>query len=505
MLENEIKVGDVTILLVDDNPENLSVLIGVLEPLGYRVSLANSGLRAIELAKRLHPDLILMDVTMPDMDGFETCRRLKADLETQDIPILFLTARVDTPDVVTGFRVGGVDYILKPFKQEELIARVETHVRLKRLVTVLREKNEALEREIVQRKAITQERDDVSEERDHLAGRLSLLSAEETKRWGIDGFVGKSKTLQTILTDIARLQQSANTSVLITGESGTGKELIARAIHFGSLRASGPFIPVNCSAIPHELADALVFGHVKGAFTGADQNREGYFHLAHGGTLFLDEMGDMPLDLQAKLLRVLEERKVMPLGGKTQEPIDVRIVAATNANLDAAIAQGQFREDLYYRLSGFPVSVPPLRERKEDIPLLAQHFLNLFGTEMGLQGVTISSEGLDKLSQHLFPGNIRELKNVIERALIQSGGQTVLPEHLILDTRTPSEIPTPKMPTEVNLDEFPLNLDDVEKALIKKALKKANGNISEAARLLGINRMKIYRRITSGEIVADIQ
>jgi len=505
MIENEINVYDATVLLVDDNPENLGVLIGVLEPLGYRVSLANSGLRAIELAKRLQPDLILMDVTMPDMDGFETCRRLKADSEIQDIPILFLTARVDTPDVVTGFQVGGVDYILKPFQQEELVARVETHIRLKRLVTALTEKNEALENEIAQRKVVMQERDHVSEERDHLAGRLSLMSTEEVRRWGIDGFVGKSKTLQSILADIARLQQSANTSVLITGESGTGKELIARAIHFGSTRASGPFIPVNCSAVPHELADSLFFGHVKGAFTGADQNREGYFHLADGGTLFLDEVGDMPLDLQAKLLRVLEERKVMPLGGKTQEPINVRILSATNANLDTAIGQGQFREDLYYRLSGFPVVVPPLRERKEDISLLAQHFLTLFGTEMGLQEIAISPEALDKLSGHAFPGNIRELKNVIERALIQSGGQTVLPEHLILDARTPLETSAPAMPTEVNLDNFPLNLDDVEKALIKKALEKANGNISEAARLLGINRMKIYRRITSGEIAADIQ
>ena len=505
MLENEIQVHDATLLLVDDNPENLGVLIGVLEPLGYRVSLANSGIRAIELAHRLHPDLILMDVTMPDMDGFETCRRLKADLETQDIPILFLTARVDTPDVVTGFQVGGVDYILKPFKKEELIARVETHIRLKHLVTALTKKNEALKDEIAQRKAITQERDHVFEERDHLAGRLSLISAEEAKRWGIDGFVGKSKTLQAILTDIARLQQNANTSVLITGESGTGKELIARAIHFGSHRANGPFIPVNCSAVPHELADSLFFGHVKGAFTGADQNREGYFHLAHGGTLFLDEVGDMPLDLQAKLLRVLEERKVMPLGGKTQEPVDVRILAATNANLDTTILQGQFREDLYYRLSGFPVSVPPLRDRKEDIPLLAQHFLNLFGTEMGLQHVTISAEALNALSHHVFPGNIRELKNVIERALIQSGGQTVLPEHLILDTRTRLETPAPKMPTDVNFDEFPLNFAELEKKLIKKALEKANGNISEAARLLGINRMKIYRRITSGEILADME
>jgi transcriptional regulator with PAS, ATPase and Fis domain len=286
---------------------------------------------------------------------------------------------------------------------------------------------------------------------------------------------------------------------MITGESGTGKELIARAIHFGSSRAKGPFVPVNCSAVPHELADSLFFGHVKGAFTGADRDRVGYFELANGGTLFLDEMGDMPLDLQAKLLRTLEDHKVLPIGAKTEKPVDVRILAATNANLETAIENNQFREDLYYRLTGFPVQIPPLRERKEDIPLLAEHFLNLFGVEMGLQQATISEDALARLSNHPFPGNIRELKNVIERALIESEGQTIEPAHLHLNL-------TPKSSAQMSEDVaagLPLNIKDAELALIKRALAETDGNIVEAAGLLGIHRTKIYRRLAE-ESHADV-
>ncbi|MBT3605137.1 MAG: sigma 54-interacting transcriptional regulator, partial [Candidatus Latescibacteria bacterium] len=229
---------------------------------------------------------------------------LKADTTTQDIPVIFLTARVDQADVVMGFKTGGVDYISKPFQDEELRIRVETQLRLNRLVNELVKKNAVLEAEIARGNAL-------SEERDHLAGRLSLISDEESRRWNIDGFIGQSRTLGKILENIARLQQASNTSVLIMGESGTGKELVARAIHYGSERAKGPFVPVNCSAVPHDLADSLFFGHVKGAFTGASDDRAGYFELADGGTLFLDEIGDMPLALQAKLLRVLEDRRVL--------------------------------------------------------------------------------------------------------------------------------------------------------------------------------------------------
>jgi len=346
---NDVDLAGAKVLLVDDIPTNLDILREILEPEGHEILVALNGASALDLARRFAPDLILLDVLMPDMDGFETCRLLKADPETANIPVIFLTARADNADVMTGFQVGGVDYIPKPFQDGELKVRVTTHLSMRRLVLELVQKNEALEAEIDRGRVLT-------EERNHLAGRLSLISDEEAKRWGIDGFVGQSQTLKEILENIERLQQASRTSVLITGESGTGKELIARAIHFGSDRAKGPFVPVNCSAIPSELADSLFFGHVKGAFTGAHEDRAGYFELADGGTLFLDEIGDMPLDLQAKLLRTLEDNKILPLGGSREKVVDVRILSATNTELQGNISKGQFREDLYYKIGKFPRS-----------------------------------------------------------------------------------------------------------------------------------------------------
>lgn len=493
MFENELQLSNAQILLVDDHPDNLAVLSGVLEREGYRIMFAKDGVTALELAQKALPDLILLDVMMPGIDGFETCRQLKANPTTQDIPIIFLTARVDTSDVVQGFQVGGIDYIHKPFEDKELQIRVATQLRLRRLMSTLIEKNNALEAEMAQRQILTQERNQLT---DH----LSLISNEEAKRWGIDGFIGQSQTLQNILTNIERLQQASTISVLITGESGTGKELVARAIHYGSDRAKGPFVPVNCSAIPQDLADSLFFGHIKGAFTGADRDRSGYFELANGGTLFLDEMGDMPLDLQAKLLRALEDRKIMPVGAEKEKTVDVRVVAATNANLETHMQTGQFRQDLYFRLAGFPVQIPPLRERKEDIPLLAQHFLTLFANEMRLKSPNISSQALDMLSNHHFLGNIRELKNVIERALIESGGQDIQPNHLHLTSSTSH---SPTQTTQKNLDDLPLNLEKAEIVLIKRALEQAGGSVTEAAKLLGTNRMKIYRKLAEAEALTD--
>ena len=480
---NTVDLTGARVLLVDDIPTNIDVLREVLEPEGYEILVALNGASALDLAKRFVPDLILLDVMMPDMDGLETCQALKAQTSTQDIPVIFLTARVDQADVIAGFKAGGIDYISKPFHDEELRIRVATQLRLNRLMQALLEKNAALEAEIARGNALT-------EERNQLAGRLSLISDEEVKRWNIDGFIGQSRTLGKILSDIERLQQASQTSVLITGESGTGKELIARAIHYGSDRATGPFVPVNCSAVPYDLADSLFLGHVKGAFTGASDDKAGYFELADGGTLFLDEIGDMPLDLQAKLLRVLEDRQVLPVGGTREKKVDVRVLSATNVDLESDIQSGEFRQDLYYRLASFPVHIPPLRERKEDIPLLVQHFLSLFGSEMGLHSPTISEEALSVLDTYGFPGNIRELKNVIERALIESGGDEILPTHLHL--RSPS-LPSSEEALGLQVDELPLNLQAVEIAVVKRALALANGNVSEAGRMLGINRMKVYR------------
>jgi transcriptional regulator with GAF, ATPase, and Fis domain len=263
-----------------------------------------------------------------------------------------------------------------------------------------------------------------------------MISHQEASRWGIAAFVGKSKTIRRILDDIRQLQSASKTSVLITGESGTGKELVARAIHFGSERAKGAFIAVNCSAIPQELAESALFGHVRGAFSGAHASHKGYFELADGGTLFLDEIGDMPLRLQAKLLRVIEDGFIMPVGGTRERHVDVRILASTNRDLRERIAQNTFREDLYFRLARSMVHVPPLRERIEDVPLLAEHFISIFATEMGLEQPALSAEAMKALMNYHFPGNVRELKNIIEHALIRSHGPIIELKRLdLMDTR----------------------------------------------------------------------
>jgi len=282
--------------------------------------------------------------------------------------------------------------------------------------------NEQLKQEIAQR----EEAENALQLAD---AKLSVITEQEAERWGISGFIGNSQTIITILDNIRRLQSVEKTSVLILGESGTGKELIARAIHFGSPRAKEPFIPVNCSAIPDELAESVFFGHVRGAFTGAVTDRKGHFELANGGTLFLDEIADMPKRLQAKLLRTLEDGTLMPVGGSHEKKVDVRIIAATNAELQSKIAAGEFRDDLYFRLASYIVQVPSLRERKEDIPLLVDHLLSRLAAEMGRPKAKLTSQALATLENYHFPGNIRELKNLIEHAMISSGGAPIQPQH----------------------------------------------------------------------------
>ena len=490
-----IDLSGAKVLLVDDQRESLDVLVGILKPEGYDIRVALNGKVGLDLARRFGPDLVLLDVLMPEMDGLEMCRQLHADAAMRDIPVVFLTARSELEDVVAGFEAGGVDFIPKPFRERELRMRVATQLRVSRLLRELMQKNQALEQEVAQRKALSQERDLLNRERDQLVGRISLLSAAEAKHWGIEGFVGQSKTLGKILGDIERLQQAGTTSVLISGESGTGKELVARALHFGSLRKDRPFVPVNCSAIAGDLADSLLFGHIKGAFTGANEDRAGYFASADGGTLFLDEIGDMPLDLQAKLLRVLEERAVVPVGGTKERPVDVRVLAATHVDLEQRVRQRQFRQDLYFRLAGFPVQVPPLRDRLEDIPLLARHFVEMFAREMGINTPSIEEAALSDMAAYAWPGNVRELKNALERALIESGGEAIGRAHLHLRADMIA------LPTEkgVALEELPLNMEQAEWILMNRALAQTNGNVAKAARLLGINRTKIYRRMAVEE------
>ena len=477
------------ILLVDDQPTNLDVLCRLLELEGYDVLLAPTGQVALNSATRVIPDLILLDVTMPEMDGYEVCRRLKENPKTETIPVIFITGRDLKEDIVAGFEAGGVDYITKPIQEEEVLIRVRTHVRMNKMAgelaaknKELEEKNKALEEGIAQRRV--------------LKGQLAMISDREIERWGLEGFIGKSPTVQRIVKEIRLMQENIATTVLITGESGTGKELIARAIHFGSARKDGPFVPINCAAVPSELVESLLFGHTRGAFTGAAADKTGYFEMAHGGTLFLDEIGDMPLELQGKLLRVLEDREVWRVGANRGRDVDVRVLAATNANLQERIRENTLRQDLYYRLARFTVEAPPLCERRDDIPLLAQHFLEMFTKEMGREPPALTLDAVDRLTSHDFPGNVRELKNVIERALIQSDGGEILSSHLHLtSTGPPATAPTLTYDTEKS--ELPLDLEGAaaraQSWVVQRAMEANNGNITEAARLLGTSRNKIYR------------
>ncbi len=472
------------ILIVDDNPGNIRVLTETLEPQGHEIYAAAHADQALKLVSRIMPDLVLLDVVMPGRDGFSICQILKADEATREIPVLFVTAKLETESILRGFRVGAIDYIPKPFQAEEIVIRVATHLKISRLAREVKERNRQLEAEIARRQAAEDEKRTAQD-------RLATLSSHETKRWGLEGLVGRSPLMRKILSDIKRLNQFSSTNVLITGESGTGKELVARAIHHGSARAQAPFIAVNCVAIPAELAESTLFGHMKGSFTGATADRKGCFELADGGTLFLDEIGDMDPALQAKLLRVLEDGEVSAVGATRTKRVDVRVVAATNADLAAKIASGHFRQDLYFRLARYTVETPPLRDHAADIPLLAEHFLSLFAGEMGIAPPTWTPQALALLEGYSYPGNVRELKNIIERALIECGGKAIQPQHVRLN---PSAARLPTATSPLPPADIPLNLRAAEEELIRRAIAQCNGNIAEAARMLGVNRSRIYRR-----------
>ena len=485
MDEQGMDLTGARILIVDDVSANLDVLAEALEEAGYEISVAPSGEVALMNAGATQLDLILLDVVMPGMDGYETCRRLKAAPETRDVPVLFITARAETEGVVEGFAAGGVDYIVKPFRKEEVLVRVQTHLEKARLTRALQEKNRALEEEIARRLQATSERN-------HLAEQLSHISRRETERWGVAGFVARSQTMQQMFYEVDLLQSANSTAALIVGESGTGKELVARAIHFGGPGVEAPFIPVNCAAIPANLAESQFFGHVKGAFTSAEEDRIGYFGLADGGTLFLDEVGEMPVEIQPKLLRALEDGRIVPVGGKEERGVEVRTIAATNADLQASMAEGTFRRDLYYRLARFTLQVPPLRQRREDIPLLARHFLELWADEMAIDPPALSVEALEVLEPYDFPGNVRELKNLIERALLESRGAEILPAHLHFAHAT-SAFWQEAAPGVLSPGDLSPTFEAAERWVVERIQEQTRGNVAETARRLGVSRNRIYR------------
>lgn len=412
-----------SIMVVDDTPHNISILFDALTHYGYQVLTERDGKSAIEQVKTTRPDLILLDVMMPGMDGFETCRRLKNDPTTRDIPVIFMTAMTETIDKVNGFNMGAVDYITKPFQLPEMMARVQTHLTIRHLQHELELANERLEQRVSERtQELTSALAELAELKNQLQQENTYLQDEIRVTGGFGDIVSQSPAFANVLKKVEQVSP-APTTVLLLGESGTGKELLARAIHQRSQRKNKPLIKVNCAALPPTLFESELFGHEKGSFTGASVQKIGRFELADGGTIFLDEIGEMPLDMQVKLLRVLQEGEFERVGGTKTLKVQVRVIAATNRDLEAEVQAGRFRADLYYRLNVFPIRSLPLRDRKDDIPLLVRHFCDKHGPAMNRRIEQIPTSVINTLMAYSWPGNVRELENIVERSLISSTGR----------------------------------------------------------------------------------
>jgi two-component system, NtrC family, response regulator AtoC len=441
------------ILIVDDEPSIRKVLGAHLRRDGYDVTAAASGVEAIEILQEEGADLVITDLRMPGMDGLELLRWVKQSYP--GLPVIMLTAHGTVDSAVEALKRGAQDYLTKPFDQDEL--------------------------KLVILKALAQEE----------KSRRSFKSDEAPK----DAIVGDTPSMRAVFTLIEKVASSPST-VLLTGESGTGKELVARAIHHSSERREAPFITLNCGAIPENLFESELFGHERGAFTGAVTSKPGRFEIADGGTLFLDEIAELPKDLQVKLLRVLQDQTFERVGGLKTIRVDVRLVAATNSDLRQAVAGGAFREDLFYRLNVVPIVLPPLRERADDIPLLAQHFLQKFNRRLDKHVQGISGEAMAVLQAAPWPGNIRELENLIERAVLLSDGGT-----LGVDDFPGVEGGGPSLPTEEGSDALGLkeyvrvHTARLERARIKKALAQEEGNVTRASRLLGISRKSLQTKM----------
>jgi len=474
----------VSVVVVDDDARTADTIGRHLRRMKCEVRVFTDPRECLHSLAETPADIVVTDLQMPVVDGITLLKDVKETTPSTDV--IIVTGNADKSVAIQALKLGAFDFFEKPVDGVELTETVKRTVRYRQVV----------------------------QERDRLADQLSFLSRREATNWGIDSFVGKSAAIKRILKQIQLVQKASSTSVLVLGESGTGKELVARAIHFGSPRSSRPFIPVNCSAIPGELAESMLFGHTRGSFTGATASRKGCFEMADGGTLFLDEIGDMPPAMQTKLLRVLEDGIVTPVGASKGNKVDVRVIAATNANIQERIADGGFRSDLFYRLAIYTISLPPLRDRKEEIPLLARHFAQRFSSELGIPTPVLEPRVLDVLQSHSFPGNVRELKNVVERAVIESSGQDVRASHLhFLSVSpsaglSPSAVSVPRTPgadaggvvgsgLSASDDGIPFNLQKMEAILIRKAMSKADENVSAAARLLGINRTKLYRKLAA--------
>ena len=486
-----------TVLIVDDTPANLEILVEVFTQQGFEVLVATDGEGAINQIFLSRPDVILLDVMMPGIDGFETCRRLKTNSETKEIPIIFMTALSETTDKVKGFEAGGVDYVTKPIHHEEVLARVTTHLELRSLHQQLQRANHTLEQRVEERTAALQRAlQEVEQLKTQLQAENTYLQEEIKVHHNFEEIIHASEGFRAILHQVQQVAPT-DATVLILGESGTGKELLARAVHNHSKRGDRPLVKVNCASLPTNLIESELFGHEKGAFTGALAKKLGRFELADNGTIFLDEIGEMPIELQAKLLRVLQEGEFERLGNPKTTKVNVRIIAATNRELELSVKTGTFREDLYYRLNVFPIKSLPLRERREDIPRLVTHFLKKFKAKIGKRVDTVSPEAMAALQAYHWPGNVRELENMTERAVILSTGSILGLEYLPALSSMPSPPAISSARGAIPSNSFQ-PLEEVERDYIQQVLKKTSWVVEGqkgAAALLGLNPSTLRSRM----------
>ncbi len=437
------------ILIIDDDTSLRRVLEYNLQEEGYEVFAAADGAGGLALFDAHGPDLVITDLKMPGMSGFQVLERVKE--RSPQVPVMVLTAFGAVETAVEAMKLGAYDYITKPFNRDELRLAV--------------------------RKAL---------EMRGLAEENRRLREELSERAEFRNIIGISRAMEQVFALVRKVADS-DAAVLITGESGTGKELVARAIHSLSSRRSGPFVAINCAAIPKDLLESELFGHVKGAFTGAVRDKAGRFELAEGGTLFLDEVGELPVELQPKLLRALQEKEIEPVGGTTTRKLDVRVVAATNADLEEALSGGSFREDLYYRLAVIPIHLPPLRERGEDIPILVRHF----AAKLGAPQVVFASDALESLQRHSWPGNVRELENAVERLLIMRNSDRISLEDLTGRISGGAR----EKGRVVNLPPEGYSLEQLEREVVLQALDRCSWNQTAAARFLRIPRHTLIYRM----------
>lgn len=451
------------ILIVDDEESTRFLLQTNLAAEGFQVLTVPGAKEALKVLGSGAPvDLVLSDQVMPGMDGLDLLREMKVKFPS--VAFIILTAYGSVEGAVSAMKEGAQDYIRKPWKSEGMLMTI---------------------RRVLENRRVREE---------NLKLRTQLRSL-----YGFRQIVTRSPAMTGAMTMAAKVAATPRTTVAIFGESGTGKELLARAIHYSGDRLENPFVSVNCAGLPHSLLESELFGHAKGAFTGADREREGRFGTAKGGTLLLDEIGDMPVDLQVKLLRVLEERTYEKVGSDKRMDVDCRVIVATNRDLQVLAKEGRFRDDLYHRVNVFPITLPPLRERREDIPLLAEHFIALLRSQLGKRLPGISRRAMDELMGYEWPGNVRELKNCMERAAILSDEELIRPDHLAISAEQKSHKPKPNkagkvIDLAVDLENPETTLDSVVEELLKRTLDACDNNKSLAAERLKVNRKMFYRR-----------